>query len=252
MDLVIPLLEGSGNNYTELRYALRSFEQFLPHDRIVIIGMCCPNWIDTRNPSVLFLSFRDDPNPKYREANIFLKVKYYIEKVNDEEEFVLCNDDYFLLENCNPYSPYPHKGTLMRSYTEYGVHNGYRNTIWNTIKVLGGDALNLDVHYPMSMSGNIFKKIFGEYKERAVQSQHPIQWSTPFGYLFKSLYGQQFSKAWLYEDTKINIAKDLIKCSEFDFPFNGAKAFSTQDQAVITDSVYVLEKLYPNLSQYEQ
>lgn len=250
MDLVIPLLEGSGNNYAELRYSLRSYEKYLPHDRLVLIG-ACPSWIDLENPNVLYATFRDDPNPKYREANIFLKMKYYFMRIMDGHEHAECifaNDDYFLQAPYDPI-PFPYKGTLYECYSKRSQFDDYKTAIGNTIKILGGDALNLDVHYPMLMDKEIFIKVFGDYKDLVAQSKNKIQWTTPYGFLFKTLYGSRVaSTSWSFADIKFNKAIDLLTY----YNNEGLKYnFSTQDMALIEETEFIFEELYPIPSRYE-
>src|SRR5579859_1994320 len=131
MDIVIPLIENTGNNHAELRFALRSFEMYLPHDRVYLIGYK-PDWC---NDNIDWLPFRDDQQPKFREANIYLKVRYFIDKLQlkDHDDFIFCNDDYFLLRAWDSNPPYPNKGTLYDTIKSRVSFDPYRKTISNTI-----------------------------------------------------------------------------------------------------------------------
>ena len=251
MDLVIPLLEATTNDYLELRYALRGFEKFLTHDRIVIIGMGLPSWMDAKNPNILWVPYRDDPNPRYREANIFLKVNHYVRRISDgESDFILVNDDYFLLKEWNPFPPYPNKGTLRECIRTRSQFDPYKSTISNTIKILGDQALNLDVHAPMAMHPDIFQKVFGKYESREEQAQNPISWKTEYGFLFKSLYGQRFPDSYRSEDAKFNTAEELNDSGVL-YTEISPSYFSINDPALTDETAIIFERLYQEPSRYE-
>lgn len=248
MQIVIPLIkEDTTTNYGELRYALRSFVKFMPHDGVTIIGGL-PNWINPKK--VTHIPFTDDKQPKYREANIYLKIRYFIEKDKTGPEFIFANDDHFLLTHWNPLPPYPHKGSLRASLVMRSDLDPYRKTIGNTIRLLGDGALNLDVHAPMAMDPELFLRIFGK---DAKDRNHAIQWgNTPYGYLFKSLYGQMHA-SYLSPDIKINepitggtgIHDTLVRLTD-DIEF-----FSISDRAFNIEMAELLQILYPTKSEYE-
>lgn len=251
MDLVIPLLPASANNHTELRYALRSFEKFLPHDRLILIGGH-PNWLVFDN--VVNIPFRDDPQPPFREANIYLKIKYYVEKISKGDPFIFANDDYFLLAPWKADEPYPNKGSLSDAVKSRGELDPYRKTIKNTARLIGYDAPNLDVHAPMTVYPEIFSRVFGHSNAgKQAATQHPIQWGTPFGFLFKSLYGQNFETLKSI-DLKFNKPEEFNSwiAREPDSELSTAPFFSTNDPAITERTIdEVFEVLYPNMSRYE-
>lgn len=242
MDIVIPILAATHNNYAELRFALRSFEKYMPHDDVVLIG-AQPDWFNGKRA---FL-FRDDPDPKYREANIFLKLQWYIRNHNDGGEFVYANDDHFLLTEWDGLPPYPTKGTIGQAMASRSDLDPYKKTIRNTVNLLGHGALNYDVHAPMSMDPRLFKDRFFE-KEEGLPNK--IVWKgKQWGYLFKTLYGQNFPH-YAAGDNKINeptsAADTLTMVENGVYPF-----FSTSDKAFNMDMVDALLTLFPNPSRYE-
>jgi len=251
MDLVIPLLMGSGNNHSELRYALRSFEKFLPHDNLVLIGGY-PEWLNKEllKNGVTVIPYRDSPDPKYRESNIYLKVRYYIDKYNNDREFILANDDYFLLQNWNPYPPYPYKSTLYESFKDRHQFDPYKSTIGNTLRITHSDAKNFDIHAPMCIDPVLFLRIFGDSADR----KNVIDWKTPYGYLLKSLYAQHHS-GYKCDDIKFNKEQELIDGLRDEVRYSdGAISFpyfSTNDPAftIFTEEIFIT--LYPQKSRYE-
>lgn len=237
MDIVIPLHEWSGTDNAELKYALRSFEKFMPHDSVVLIGFQ-PKWIT----NIIYLPFRDDPQPYYREANIYLKLNYYIGKLNPDEDFIFTNDDHFLLAPFTGEPPYPHKGTLLQSFNSRSADDPYRKTIDNTIKLLGSNKKNnFDVHAPMLMNPKIFKMIF-ESKD------YPVDWTKRYGYLLKSIYAQKFEGERAI-DYKIN--EPLTPNCNMLQLFNDVSFFSTSDKAFDATMIQMLDLLFPEKSKYE-
>lgn len=247
MDVVIPLHEATANNYAELRFSLRSYDLYLNHSRIVIIGPTLPDWLmaAAKCGDVLFMCFIDSADPKFRDANIFLKVREYIEKVNRDDDFIFANDDYFLLRPWNPYPPYPHKGPLKINKDMRRLDDPYRKVISNTMNIVG-NVDNLDVHAPMVMNPKIFKKVFSDRSNPDEYTKRTIDWRTPFGFLFKTLYGQHFS-TYKGIDVKFNIMKDVDPAAIVDLPY-----FTTNDMACGENLEMLLTSLYPNKSRYEE
>lgn len=237
MDIVIPLSPWSRNDNTDLKYALRSFEKFMPGNKIVIIGHK-PVWLK----NVEYIQFRDDPQPAFRENNIYLKVKYYVDHTSIKE-FIFANDDHFLLKPFDPGAPYPHTiSTLVEFRRSRRENDPYKNTITNTIELLGTTQLNFDVHCPMLMSTDIFKARF---------DNESINWKKKYGYLFKTLYvGKQF-QGYSTIDFKINdpLTEDAkVKPTIFNtLPF-----FSTSDLAFDDRMIALMEMLYPTKSKFER
>lgn len=248
MDIVIPLVEHTGNNFAELRFALRSYEKYMPHSRVIIVGPAIPEWMreSMQRGECDLCCFVDSSDPKFREANIFLKVRNYVEKVNDEDDFIFANDDYYLLREWNPLPPYPHKGKLSVNLFGRSNDDPYRKVIRNTIKLVGDDANNLDVHAPMVMNPKIFKRVFGDRSKPEEYATRIVDWRTPFGFLFKTLYGQHFPD-YPSVDIKFNLLRDVNEDVLADLPF-----FTTNDPACGAKLEEILTKLFPNPSRYEQ
>lgn len=240
MDIVIPLHEWSGTKNAELKYALRSFEKFLPKtDRLILIGFK-PDWIT----NATLIPFRDDPQPAFREANIFLKLQQYLKTIGSEqEEFIYTNDDHFLLKPFDPRPPYPHKGTLLESFNKRRPDDPYRKCIDNTIKITSNKLLDFDVHAPMLINSSIFTDVFARKR---------VNWATKYGYLLKTLYAEGF-RGYQVLDLKIMQASDKdanemleeLKAADLSF-------FTTSDQAFNPTMNLMLELLLPEKSKYEK
>lgn len=235
MDIVIPLSPWSRNNNMDLRYALRSFAKFMDHTAVFIVGHK-PDWIT----NVIHLPFRDDPQPAFRESNIFMKVKYYLEH-GGSEKFIFANDDHFLLKEFNPEAPYPHKGTLKECLDSRRADDPYRHTIQNTINLIGAQKHNFDMHCPIVMDSNVIEFQFGDH----------IKWKTKYGFLFKTLYVNGLFRGYPTVDFKIN---DPMKEDIQTIPtvFKTLPFFSTSDMAFDDKMAGLMEMLYPDKSRYEK
>lgn len=229
MDLVIPYL--FQNDSIELKYALRSFEKYMKYDNLILIGIDRPDWLANFN----HIPFRDDPQPAFREANIFLKLKYYIDKFSNGEEFIFANDDQYLLTEWDGLPPYPNKGTLYANKICRLSNDPYKTTIQNTIQLLGGTAHNLDVHAPMCMDPYIFNLMFDQ-----------VKWATPYGYLLKSIYGHRH-ETYDSDDLKFNKPTHLMQPSSLQ----GYDFFSTNNPAITAETIPFFETLYPVKSRHE-
>lgn len=239
MDIVIPLHEWSGTQNAELRYALRSFEKYIPHDRVVLIGFQ-PKWVQ----GVVHLPFHDDSQPAYREANIYLKLQHYIKSAHCTGDFIFTNDDHYILNEYDPAPPYPHKGTLLESFLKRSAGDPYRKTIDNTIKIGSNKYYNYDIHAPMLINPKIFTEVF---------NRKAINWGVKFGYLLKSLYGEGFEPGGQVLDLKFmepasGDPKALLdELMAVEVPF-----FTTSDKAFNDVMIAALDMLYPDKSRYEK
>lgn len=243
MDIVIPLHEWTGTDNAELRYAIRSFEKFMPADNIVLVGYQ-PKWIK----NVIHLPYRDDPSPYFREANIFLKLKLYIDKLNDAEDFIYANDDHFLLRAFDPTPPYPQKGALLDAFFARTADDPYRKTIDNTIKLGSNKQLNFDVHAPMLMNPKIFYESF-DIKENPLVDKSRVDWSKKYGYLLKTLYAANKFSNYPTMDAKLNEPLTLhnsLSNTLAQLPF-----FSCSDKAWNEVLENMLQRLFPDKSKYE-
>jgi hypothetical protein len=219
MDIVIPLSEDSGNDFLDLRYALRGFELFLPHGKIVLIG-AKPAWIK----NVTYIPAKDHPDSSMRERNIFEKLCLY-----QGDEFIYCGDDYYLLESWR--EEYHWDMSLRQKFNAWPLTSNYKKTLGNTL-MLAPLEKNYDTHCPITMRRDI------------LHSLKKIRWFSPFGFCLQSLYCQAAKiSGTQYPDLKLR--------QPFTFKdIKGRKWFSTAD-GVVEKSLRVMDKLYPKKSKYE-
>lgn len=219
MDLVIPLLAHSDNDFLDLRYALRGFERFLPHDKVYLIGGK-PSWIK----KVQHIPAEDSPDTNLREKNIFDKLLLY-----PGDKFVYCGDDYYLLE---PWTEeYLWDMLLANKLYSMSRFSTYQKTIANTLRVLPAGK-NYDTHCPITM------------KRAPLHSLTRYNWHLPYGYCLQSLYARAAGVVGVqYPDMKMREPFTLEDLA-------GRKWFSTAD-GVVDKSRKVMEMLYPKKSKYE-
>lgn len=231
MDIVIPLGSGSKHNNLELRYAIRSIEKFFPdHSQIFIVGER-PEFIH----HVIHIPAYDTPESRWKEQNIFLKVMLAIDHPCLSEDFILFNDDHFLLE---PFTGTYYDHDLLRTSLEKRtLHESYANTIRNTLWMYP-DGLDYDVHCPMKMNKDLFRAWVAH-----------ADWHLPFGFSIQSLYGNGcVSQSDFHSDCKIRLPFTSEKILKM---INHWAFFSISDDAFNDEMKLVLAELYPNKSSYE-
>lgn len=241
MDIVIPLGSGSKHKNLELRYALRSIEEHFPFSlftmwrKIFLVGER-PDFIH----NVIHIPGFDNPETRWKEQNIFLKVMAAIDDPRLSDDFILFNDDHFLLEEFDVEKVF-FKGRLDFSLRQRTLHESYANTIRNTLQMYP-NSLDYDVHCPMVMNRNFFRAWVAK-----------AEWHLPFGFSIQSLYGnghvqKMDAQVFHHEDCKIRRAMTPaeIRGTIVDWKF-----FSIADEALNDDMKHVLQELYPNKSSYE-
>lgn len=219
MDCVIPLLNSSHNNYYELRYALRSFERWLNPDRVFLVGGK-PNWYCGDH-----IQYKDF-HPVSKESNIYQKLLAYLSQ-EDRGDFYFCNDDHFLMAT---YMGLLYKGYLKGTHDGKPYNGSYSRTLRNTMQMVGEDALDFDIHYPILLPAGFDWKISDDFM------------TMPFGVAVKTSF--VYANGWqndgiLSDDHKLlHIPDDIIR-----YPY-----FSTHDRC---DNLSRLEDIFPDKSKWE-
>lgn len=161
----------------ELRYSIRSVVANMPYDNLWLVGY---------KPSWYVGNFLSVPNTTTKFENIRLALKAAAEHNKISDDFILMNDDFFVIKPTNP-DKVLHGGLLIDKINRYRsmIESGrYITLLENTHKFLikSGikDPLDYDIHTPMvfnktnllqiinrrhfprSLYGNIFK-VGGEF-----------------------------------------------------------------------------------------
>lgn len=234
IDVVIPLGKGSTSANNELRFCLRSIEQFLEGYRnIYIIGQK-PKFLK----NVIHIE-HDEYHPK--SNNIFDKIKRACECGEISDNFILFNDDYFLVEKVdaptyfNYYSDDALKEALSRPKAD-----PYRRLVDDTIKLLGKDMAYADIHCPIRINKEIFLS-------------QPYNRKTEHGLLVKSTYLHWLNKNKLvsYTNRQDPILRKPHTRQKIEDMLVTTDMISIHDEAINNDFIEWIEAMFPYHSRYE-
>lgn len=138
MTIAIPLKRQ--NDYTELKFSLRSIEKFVENPEVLIIGEELPKWID----NVTWIKVKDMDGRK--QLSVKRKILAALEY---SDEILFSNDDIYFLKKTK--IPYYHNGDL-KGYSYTGSKE-----LQKELKAMGKPTKSFELHVPI-----IFKKDFKE------------------------------------------------------------------------------------------
>lgn len=235
VDLVYILGKGSPWQNNEILYSLRSVELYLKNFRNVFIIGDKPKFF---NDNVTEVPYKDIYANKNR--NIMCKI---LRACNDERishDFILFNDDYFLIEEIDAENyPYYYSTDLITASNYY--INSYQKCIQSTLKMLTEKRMQnlyFDVHRPI---------IYNRYRFRKMVKA--FDWEIPYGPVVKSLYCN-------YN----NIPGVKIKDNKINYPYradailkaiNGEHMFSIGDKSLNNHMKAYLMNKFPKKSKFE-
>lgn len=235
VDVVYIVAKGSRWNDNEIRYSLRSVEKFLKNYRKVFIIGHKPDFL---NENVIHIPFKDLYTNKSR--NIMAKIHRAASDARITGNFILFNDDYFLLQETDA-PTYPNYYNVDLKKVSERQYNAYKHYVDATVKVLQSHEkpiLNFDLHKPIVYNKVKFRKMVAFYN-----------WNVPHGYIVKSMYCNHYGfPAVQSDDHKLNYPYkiDLLK------KLNDGKAmFSISDKALAHSMMAYIRNLYPEKSKYE-
>ena len=225
MTIVIPYKDDILSG-VELKFALRSIEKYLTgFTNLGIIGTP-PDWYKGEWTPAKDYNYR-------KQFSIYQKLLVACELENVSENFIMWNDDHFLLKDIytteieNWFDGYL-KETINKNH---GIR--YKEAIANTIQLIP-DGLNFDIHTPIIYNKKRFKSFFSNEKEEICIKSY---YCCPFG-----------MEAVPMKDLKINqlLSKEAIKELIKDRLF-----FSTSTNGMKKPMIELLNELFPNKSQWE-
>jgi hypothetical protein len=226
MTIVIPYKDDILSG-VELKFALRSIDQHLTgFTNLVIIGTP-PDWYKGE--------YINAPNHNSRKQySIYTKLLTACEFGAVSEDFIMWNDDHFLLKDIMTLQIMDwHDGYLKDTLSRnHGVR--YKEAIANTLQILP-DGLNYDIHTPCIYNKTAFKNLFEKKTDEIC---------------IKSCYLNRYAKfSCNMTDHKINqlLSKEAIKELIKDRLF-----FSTSTNGMKKPMIELLNELYPKPSQWER
>jgi len=235
-DIIIPL-GPSKIGHLDLRYCLRSIEKNVKNYRDIWIIGDLPKWIK----NVKHLGVSDDPDPKYKERNIWRKIKAACLNPEISDDMFFFNDDFAILDKIDATNyPFYYKGTVTDSWIKNRSH--YRATANHTRRYLeqrGFEDFNFDTHCPIIYN-----------KKKFLTSFTDINWETAYGYLIKTHYcAVNRVKGEYMPDLKLKKKHTYEEVAEL---VKGRHVVSCTDVPIKYGLADYLEELFPDKSKYER
>jgi len=211
----------------ELRHSIRSVVKNLPYDSVWVVGYK-PSWYSGNFMSV--------PNTTTKFENIRLALKAVAENNEISDDFILMNDDFFIIKPVKSIEIL-HGGLLLNKINRYKELVGSNRYVYILDKTYNflikngiDEPLDYDIHTPMPMNRHKLLEVIN-------RKHFP-----------RSLYGNIFNIGGkLIKDVKIYPDSSLLKSSVDE----DTAYISTQDNSF--DDLYnsTLSKLFDQPSQYE-
>lgn len=202
-------------DYTELRFSLRSVEKYLKPKEVVIAGVYIPDWLI----NVTQLRIADRPGRK--QLNIRRKI---YAGLTYAKEILFLSDDVYLLK---PYQQVYYSSGLLKKQGESGARIAE-----DVLRKVGKTEKTFDVHSPIFYQQD-FKEIMQVF---------------PAGSVIKSAYGN-YKEVESVEMWDCKVDKKM-KPEEIYSWIQDRPYFSTGHQG-ISSALPVLQELFPNKSKYE-
>lgn len=218
MDFVYICRDGENE---ELRYSIRSLVENFPDSKITVVGGA-PSWYSGRLIKV------KDTNNKFENIN---KCYEEICGMSDIENFILMNDDFFILKNPESINAYydgsiDEKITRHISYFGSSKYTRILSHVNKKLKKMGiKSPINYDVHMPMLFNKNNLSSVVSS--SLAPRSM--------YGNIF-SVGGEKIEDPKVYKHTR-EVNLDLKFLSTVDNSFNKVSEF--------------LDSRFPNKTIYE-
>jgi hypothetical protein len=219
----------------ELRYSIRSVVKNLKHDNIWVVGSK-PSWY-TGN----FIEVGGNFN-KVKSAKNNLKTICYSPDISNE--FILMNDDFFVMERIEEFDKNYYQGTLLEKaeyYDQISPNSIYTRFLWETYEFLKkrgySNPLNFEQHVPIRMHKN---GLLNSVKQK------------PFYTLHRSIFGNIYNVYPLENmdrDVKVYVTEPE---KSFDFRKNTNRFLSSEDQSFPMLLDETLSEHFPDASPYEK
>jgi len=226
------------NHYknNELRYSLRSIERNISnYDNVFIVGYK-PDFV---SDNVIHIPADDKYNN--RATNIMTKVLLAAENEKVSKDFMLLNDDYFIMKPMDCYT-YPYYWKCDLAHTIQIQRNEYQQHVIPTYKALLDRKLptkNFDTHKPIVYNKDLFQEIVSQY-----------DWNIPYGFILRSIYCNTLGIEGVEKlDDKINHSHIPDTWKRITANLD---CFSIGDQSANDYLWSFLNKEFPEPSKYEK
>lgn len=215
INVVYPLT--NQNDYTELKFSLRSVEKFVKQPfKVIIVGDKIPAWIT----GVTVIGLADVKSNKL----LSVRRKILVALEYAKQEIVFFNDDFYLMDETD--FPYYFDGDLRKC-----VNNGSKN-LQAKLKELKLPIKHFDLHYPIIYDTD-FKELIQAF---------PVDCLNRSAYCnAKQIAGQQNTDRKFLKEASKEVIKIVLNRK---LPFSsGANSLSSL--------IPFLNQLYPDKSKFE-
>lgn len=228
MDYVYVCKDGENE---ELRYSIRS---------VVANSNVSSLWVVGGKPDWYTGNYIPVNKPGTKMDKVVNNLKAIIDSTEISEEFVLMNDDFFILDKIDSV-PDLHGGSLMEKINLYldivprSSYTRHLHKTYNWIKRRGvKEPLDYELHVPMKMTKTNLKKVI----------DYPVLWRSAYGNLF-DVGGIEI------EDVKVYKRGPLLYKS-FDYKSKLSTFLSSNDDAF--DMLYeeILKDRFTSKTQFEK
>jgi glycosyltransferase involved in cell wall biosynthesis len=230
IDVVIPLGKGSSSANNELRFCLRSIEQYLEGYRNI--------WIIGQKPKFL-KNINHIPHEEYhpKSNNIHDKIKRACNTGEISDNFILFNDDYFLVEKVDaPTYPNYYSNEALKEALNRPKPDPYRALVEDTMQQVKPSMRYADIHCPIVIKKKAFLSL-------------PYKRNTEHGLLVKSTY-LHWSGLPMIERKDPILRRPKTKQQIEDFTLS-TDLISIHDEAINNDFIEWIEGKFPYHSKYE-
>lgn len=240
IDIVYVLGSGSKWNDNEIRYSLRSIDQYVPHRNVIVVGER-PDFLTNIIHIDVPDGFANVKGGKYKNVLRKTLAACIDDRVSDQ--FVLMNDDFFFLKDTDTIKPATN-GTLadLIEYYDGNERNQYLNMLKRTQRLLRDRGVlnphNYAVHYPIVYD-----------KKKFIEMTDGFDWLEK-AYSWRTLYGNLFDIGSVgMEDPKVHAPENF---TEWLNSGHAAEFLSISDKVAL-DPVFQnwIEKRFTKKSKYE-
>ena len=222
-----------GGENEELRYSLRSLANSFPDASVWVVGGI-PTWYSGNKISI------EQNAGKW--ANAVNNLNAIIESPEIPEEFILMNDDFFIINKIDSIKHY-HEGLLLdkiEKYDELKMDPNYVKKLGHTyarLQRMGVEnPVSYETHTPMTMLKSRLAEV--------MQYCPPSLWRSMYGNVH-NVGGEQI------KDVKVYY-RDRFATISHDYTVSDLPVMSTDDESFIAVRDLVLKKKFTKKSKYEK
>lgn len=222
-----------GGENEELRYSIRSVVNSFPESTIWVVGGI-PKWYSGKKISI------EQNAGKW--TNAINNLNGILDSKEIPEEFILMNDDFFILNKINSIKHY-HEGPILdkiEKYTELRMDPNYIKKLGHTYARLQRmgieNPISYETHTPMTMLKGRLAEIM-QYCPTSL-------WRSLYGNIHQ-VGGEQI------KDVKVYY-RDRFATISHDYTASDLPILSTDDESFVTVRDLVLKKKFTKKSKYEK